>query len=272
MPFELAFLPKSGRSAKDWWFVFRGNKLLVKAAEARVPSYSDVMRMGQNLSTIHYLGTFDGLPCYTAEADEHALDPEGMVFQELRPLLGVLGEEVFSVAARAFQILHWDRTHRFCGRCGNRTELKDEERARVCTQCGLVNYPTMSPAIIVAVIRGSEILLARSRRFHGDFYSVLAGFVEYGETFEQCVKREVREEVGIDVENIRYIASQPWPFPNTLMVAFTADHAGGVVIADNVEITDARWFDACDLPAIPPEGTIARRLIDLFVEKLAYGS
>jgi NAD+ diphosphatase len=125
----------------------------------------------------------------------------------------------------------------------------------------------MSPAIIVAVTRGPEILLARARRFHADFYSVLAGFLEYGETLEQCVKREVREEVGIDVGNIRYFATQPWPFPNTLMVGFTADYAGGVVTVDNVEITDARWFTADELPSIPPKGSIARRLIDWFVEK-----
>jgi NAD+ diphosphatase len=161
---------------------------------------------------------------------------EGMIFQELRPLLGLLGEDIFSVAAQAFQILHWDRTHQFCGRCGSHTEPKGEERARVCTQCSLVNYPAISPAIIVVVIKGPQILLARSHRFQTRFYSVLAGFVEYGETFEQCVRREVKEEVGIDVENIRYFASQPWPFPNTLMVGFTADYAGGAVTVDNVEI------------------------------------
>ncbi|HZW84201.1 MAG TPA: NAD(+) diphosphatase [Candidatus Deferrimicrobium sp.] len=270
MPFELAYLPKSGRSATDWWFIFCGNKLLVKATaiDASIPSYSDLIRVEQNLSRIHHLGIFDGFPCYSAEVDEHTINPEGMAFQELRPLLGLLSDEIFSVAARAFQILHWDRTHQFCGRCGSHTELKDDERARACTQCGLVSYPTMSPAIIVAVIKGAEILLARSHRFRTGFYSVLAGFVECGETLEQCVRREVREEAGISVQNIHYFASQPWPFPDTLMVAFTADYADGVVTADNVEISDARWFNAGSLPAIPPnKGTIARRLIDWFIEK-----
>ena len=269
MPFESAFLPISGRSATDWWFVFCGDRLLIKAAaiDVRVPSYSDLIRIRQNLSRTHYLGIFDGFPCYSAEVDEHIVDLEGMIFQELRPLLGLLGEDIFSVAARAFQILRWDRTHQFCGRCGSHTELKDGELARVCTQCGLVNYPTMSPAIIVAVIKDPQILLARSIRFHTGLYSVLAGFVEYGETFEQCVRREVKEEVGIDVENIRYFASQPWPFPNTLMVGFTADYAVGVVRADNVEITDAQWFNCDNLPVTPSKGTIARQLIDWFVEK-----
>jgi NAD+ diphosphatase len=269
MLFESAFLPIQERSATDWWFVFCRDKLLVKTTgiDGYISSYSDLIHIEQNLSRIHYLGVFDGLPCYSAEVDEHIINPEGMSFQELRPLLRLLGEDIFSVAARAFQILHWDRTHQFCGRCGSHTEAKVEERARVCTQCGLISYPSLSPAIIVAVIKGPQILLARSPRFHGGFYSVLAGFVEYGETFEQCVRREVKEEVGINVENIRYFGSQPWPFPNTLMVGFTADYAGGAVTADNVEIADALWFNADNLPAIPPKGSIARRLIDWFVEK-----
>jgi NAD+ diphosphatase len=148
---------------------------MVKAtsAGARIPSYSDLNGLGKKLSRVHYIGTFDGVPCYSAEIDEHTANTEGVVSQELRPLLGLLGEEIFSIAARAFQILHWDRTHQFCGRCGSHTELKEEERARVCARCGLVDYPAMSPAIIVAVIKGSEILLARSPRFHAGFYSVL---------------------------------------------------------------------------------------------------
>jgi NAD+ diphosphatase len=269
MPFVSAFLPASGKSSADWWFVFFGDKLLVKVTtlNPRIPCYSDLIHIKQNLSRTHYLGTFDGVPCYSGEVDKHITNPEGMIFQELRPLLGLLGEDIFSLAARAFQILHWDRTHQFCGRCGSPTGPKDEERARVCTRCGLVNYPAISPAIIVAVTKGSQILLARSNRFQTGFYSVLAGFVEYGETFEQCVRREVKEEVGIDVENIRYFASQPWPFPNTLMVGFTADYAGGALTVDNVEIADARWFKADNLPLTPRNGTIARRLIDWFIEE-----
>ena len=143
---------------------------------------------------------------------------------------------------------------------------KTDERAKICLKCGLINYPRISPAIIVAVVKKNQILLARSERFPTGFYSVLAGFVEPGETFEDCVKREVKEEVGLDVKNIRYFGSQPWPFPDSLMVGFTADYDGGKILIDKTEIKDAGWFTAHDLPQIPGKISIARRLIDWFVQ------
>jgi NAD+ diphosphatase len=269
MPFVSVFLPTEDKSATDWWFVFYGDELLVKETEVGtiIPRSSDVADIKQNLLKTHYLGKFDGIPCYVGEVDEHLHNIERMTFLGLRALLGFLDEDIFLVAGTAFQILHWERSHQFCGRCGSRLEAKGDERAKACVQCGLLSYPEISPAIIVAVIKDSKILLARSPRFKTVFYSVLAGFVEPGETFEQCVRREVKEEVGIDVKNIRYFASQSWPFPHTLMVGFTADCAGGEITIDNVEITDAQWFGADDLPVIPRAGTIAHRLIDWFAEK-----
>ena len=180
--------------------------------------------------------------------------------------MGNLDEEVFSVAGRVFQCLDWDRTHQYCGRCGGHTEPRLDELARSCPACGLISYPEVTPAVIVAVIRGEEILLARSRRFQGSFFSVLAGFVEAGETFEECVKREVMEEVAIAVDNIRYFGSQPWPFPHSLMVGFTAEYAGGEISIDDKEISEAGWFTAEALPEVPRTGTIARRLIDWFCD------
>src|SRR5208337_1748639 len=226
--------------------------------------FQDITGPEQKFISSHYLGTLNGLNCYTAEVDGNAADTDGMSFQALRPLLGLLDDEFFSVAGRAFQIIHWERTHQFCGRCGGRTRLKTGERARECPNCGLVIYPEISPAMIVAVVKGDEILLARSHRFRTAFYSVLAGFVEPGETFEETVRREVREEVGIEVGNIRYFGSQSWPFPNSLMVGFTADYESGEIRIDESEIVDAAWFALNNLPVVPRTGTIARRLIDFF--------
>ena len=148
------------------------------------------------------------------------------------------------------------------------TADKQDERAKICQQCGLVNYPRVSPAIIVAVIKDDQILLARSGRFPGGFFSVLAGFVEPGESLEACVKREVFEETGIAVQNIRYFGSQPWPFPDSLMVGFTAEYAGGDIQIDGREIVAADWYSRDNLPNIPPGISIARQLIDWFAEKV----
>ena len=269
MFFVSAFLTPEKQSDSDWWFVFRGDTLLVmdKGGNTVIPCYSDLAGIKQNLIQSHYLGKFNGLDCYAGEVEEDFSVDGDLSFLGLRPLLGLLSEDIFSMAGRAFQIIHWDRTHQFCGGCGSRTEPKGDERAKVCMQCGLINYPRVSPAIIVAVVKDSEILLARSPRYQYSFYSVLAGFVEPGETFEECVRREVREEVGIEVENIRYLTSQPWPFPHTLMVGFTADYAGGEITVDKDEITEARWFKADNLPVIPRPGTISYQLIEWFVEK-----
>ncbi len=268
MSFVISLNPATGNTGEDLWFIFRGDELLVRPTEtgAEVPDYQDITGLDQNFIRSHYLGTLNELNCYTAEIDGDAANPNGMSFQGLRPLLGLLDEDFFSAAGRAFQIIHWERTHQFCGRCGGRTKLKDGERARECPQCGLVIYPEISPAIIVAVVRGAEILLARSHRFRNAFYSVLAGFVEPGETFEETVRREVREEVGIELKNIRYFGSQPWPFPNSLMVGFMADYESGEIRIDESEIVDAGWFASNNLPGLPRSETIARRLIDFFTE------
>jgi len=267
--FAPALLAPEGQTESAWWFIFSGDELLVSSVgtDSSIPYSTGVSGLKQSLLRTHYIGAFSGTPCYAAEASAGVNVPEGMFFQKLRPLLGALGEEIFSIAGRAYQIIDWDRTHQFCGRCGNHTEPKAGERAKACPSCGLISYPEVSPAIIVAVTRSAEILLARSRRFHGSYYSILAGFVEPGETFEECVKREVKEEVGIEVDNISYFGSQPWPFPHSLMAGFTAEHADGEIAIDETEITAAGWFTAEALPHTPPAGTMAQRLIKWFCEK-----
>jgi NAD+ diphosphatase len=191
-----------------------------------------------------------------------------MAFVGLRKLFGRLDDDVFGTAMRTVQIVAWDRDNQFCGRCGNSMEVREYERAKFCPSCGLTRYPRISPAIIVAVVKdGNKLMMARNHRYPAGWYSVLAGFVEPGETLEDTVAREVREEVGIEVSDISYFGSQPWPFPDSLMVAFTAAYAGGDIVIEEEELEDARWFTLAQMPdLIPSKMSISRRLIDWFIE------
>jgi len=254
---------------KAYWFVFSKNKLLVKMEDGKaiIPRHSDFEEANIQIIRSQYLGTLDGDDCYSAETVENPGEGEidGMSFSDLRSLLVMLDEDMFSIAGRAFQIVEWDRNHQYCGRCGALTETKHDERAKVCPKCGLFNYPRISPAVIVAIIKDGSILLAHNSQFRSNMYSILAGFVEPGETFEECVIREVNEEVSIKVKNIKYFGSQSWPFPHSMMVGFTAEYHSGEIKADGVEISTAGWFNARNLPTIPQNGSIARRLIDWFL-------
>jgi NAD+ diphosphatase len=254
---------------RGWWFIFSGYKLLVQAKEEgfSIPFVGDSSQLKLDAVRKRCVGNLDGLPCYEAECAPDAQAPESMSFEGLRPLFGHLDDRFFQLAGRAFQIMNWDRTHQFCSQCGRPARDKDDEMAKICSSCGFVSFPVVSPAIIVAVTRGDKILLARASRFPKQMYSVLAGFVEPGESLEECVRREVREEVGVELTNIRYFGSQPWPFPNSLMIGFTADHAEGEIKTDGKEIVEAGWFTAENLPQIPGKISIARRLIDWFVER-----
>jgi NAD+ diphosphatase len=258
--------PPPAQTDPAWWFVFRQDKLLVALHEdtASIPMFITPDQAGLVLVRTHYLGLLDDRHCYAAEVSSEAAAPDGMAFYRLRGLFEALPESVFWVAGRAFQLLHWEQTHQYCGQCGQRTHPAPDERARTCPNCGLTVYPRISPAIIVAVTKEDRILLAHAPRFPKGLYSVVAGFVEVGETFEECVRREVLEETGIAVRDIRYFGSQPWPFPHSLMVAFTAQYAGGSIRVDGVEITDAGWFRADELPQVPSRISVARRLIDWF--------
>ncbi|MCD6046522.1 MAG: diphosphatase [Gammaproteobacteria bacterium] len=163
-----------------------------------------------------------------------------------------LGKNLSRLVARGRQLLDWRIDHQYCGRCGALMEYFDHDRAKKCSACGLINYPRISPCILVAITRGNEILLARSIHFRPGLYSVLAGFVEPAETLEECVHREVMEEVGIKIKNLRYIDSQAWPFPNQLMCGFIADYDSGEIKIDSTELSDAQWFSREKLPSTLP--------------------
>lgn len=188
--------------------------------------------------------------------------PEGARWAGLRSLFGVMPDDLVAIAGRASQIADWDRTHHYCGVCATATTRDPNERARRCPACGHTAYPRISPAMMCLVTRGSEILLARNVNFPAGRYSALAGFLEAGESIEDAVHREVEEEVGIKVSNLRYFSSQSWPFPHSLMIAFTAEYATGTLAPNGHEIAEASWFDATNLPQLPPRVSIARALIE----------
>jgi NAD+ diphosphatase len=203
-----------------------------------------------------------------AELPKDAAAPEGMSWEGLRTLFTVLDDAHFALAGRALQIVDWDRTHQFCGRCGTPTEAKREERVRVCPACRLSAYPRVAPAVMALIRRRTQILLARSPHFPSGMYSALAGFVEPGESLEQCVAREVEEEVGVQVSGIRYFASQSWPFPHSLMIAFVCEWTSGEIRPQAGEIEEANWFEVLQLPKLPSKISIARRLIDGVVKQI----
>jgi NAD+ diphosphatase len=264
------------------WFIFRGYELLVEEnGETTIPFLNTPAALGLTPLRQLYLGYLSpadptGLTvhCYAAEVEAETPPPPGMVFQGLRALYSRLQNSEFWLAARAVQIVDWDRTHQFCSRCGTPTVDRPDERVKKCPNCGLLSYPRLAPAVIVRVERTSpdgrrQMLLARNHRFPSGYFSVLAGFVEPGETLEECVRREVYEETNILVEKIRYFGSQPWPFPHSLMIAFVAEYAGGEIQVDGVELDEAGWFTADNLPQVPPPLSVSRQLIDAFIAENA---
>ena len=261
-----------------YWFAFCDHELLVMLDEngesasdpdgsgAMMPWGPSLEALGVSPLRTQYLGALDERACYSAELPPDVQPPAGMKLVDLRRLYGLLDEDFFWIAGRAVQIVDWDRTHQFCTACATPLEADARERVKICPACGHSSYPRLAPAIIVAVTRGDRLLLARSHRHTSGRFSVLAGFVEPGETLEECLMREVKEEVGIDVKNIRYFGSQPWPFPHSLMIAFTCEYAAGEIVLEAQEIAEAGWFTAENMPRVPPRISISRRLIDWFVE------
>jgi NAD+ diphosphatase len=219
--------------------------------------------LGLEVATTHFLGLLNGVPCWAADVNGKPPLP----FTPLMGLFGELDESRWIVAGRAVQLVAWDRTHRFCGRCGEATEISTNDRSRRCPACTLLAYPRLAPAVIMAVTRGTdEVLLGRNVNFPGAMFSCLAGFVEPGETLEQAVVREIREEVGVCVRPPRYVASQPWPFPHSLMIGFTAEWESGEIEVDPTEIAEAHWFTRETMPTVPGGISIAGRLIRMWVE------
>jgi NAD+ diphosphatase len=250
------------------WVMVSGNNVAVTSGTTpTVFSEKSPAHIPCHVERVQYLGHCNETPCYAAEITSGTLLPKGWESSAVRELFGRVPDDELAIAAFAVQIIDFDRTTQFCGRCGAKNRQLRTERAKFCSDCNLITYPRLSPAIIVLIQNGEQVLLARSPRFPPGLYSTIAGFVEPGETLEHAVQREVSEEVGITIKNIRYFGSEPWPFPHSFMIGFMADYAGGEITIDNNEIVSAAWFDRDHLPLIPSPMSISRALIDAWVER-----
>ena len=244
-------------SASDRLILFRGDRILLNAGEWFWPPGAAAVEAAE-FSALLPVAEVGGCAYLTAELKSG----EDFESSPLRAFMFGEADTNLELLSKASQLLNWYRTHRYCGICGAATALGENGRVLRCGKCARQLFPRINPCVIVLVTRGAEVLLARGARFRGGYYSCLAGFVEVGETPEQTVAREVREEVGVEVENVRYVESQSWPFPSQLMLGFLADYKAGEIAPDPDEIEDAQWFALSDLPPTPPANvTIAGRLI-----------
>lgn len=244
------------------YFVFSGSDILQTFDDSGQWQPATEIPAGEVFSK-HYMGSHGDVDCYAV-----ALDGSDAKFANLRSLFGRTDNFMFSLAGRALQVVDWDRSHRFCGRCGSRTSTHDRDRAMHCESCRAIFYPRLSPSIITLVHKGEELLLARNHNFPEGMYSTLAGFVEPGESIEETLRREVKEEVGVKVGQIEYLGSQPWPFPNSLMLGFLAEYDSGEFSLQEDEIADAQWFHYQSLPQIPGKVAISRWIIDTYLSRL----
>ena len=264
MEFFPAAAPSSLLTAQAWSFAFAEGQLLL-------PDGAEALEPGEPIEAEvrHYLGQLGGIDAWALRVEAV---PAGWRRVPLRAAMMGMPAPQMGVASRAAQVLEWDRSHQFCGACGTPTERVEHERARRCPACGHTAYPRISPAMMVLVWRPGEVLLARAPHFAKGMYSALAGFVEAGEALEDCVRRETAEEVGFSVTDLRYYGSQSWPFPHSLMLAFTARWTGGDIVPQPGEIEEAAWYPIDALPGIPPRFSISGHLIRDTVQAMSQGT
>lgn len=247
--------------AKSYFFFFCQDAILL-TTDGQIPCCEEVPIHLETWQRLHHLPPLKGCNCYTAKLDT-PINEDGWQMAPLRASFDILPTAIYNMAGKAREILYWDQNTQFCGVCGAPMKLHTDISKR-CTNCGKEVWPALATAIIVAVTRnnGKEILLVQSNKFKKDYMGLVAGFVETGETLEECLQREVWEETHIHVKNIRYFASQPWPYPSGLMIGFTAEYDGGDLQLQRSELNKGGWFNRDNMPTIPGKVSLARQLID----------
>lgn len=259
------FIVSAAIKHNDYIFHFKGKTLLLKkgSGDYEFPQKGDLGGIDNNGLFLFALNRVNCFLVWDCEVPDNTQ----FVYQEITSFQSVSQVEIDWCGLLAFQLMNWYVQNKFCGKCGSLTIPKNDERAILCPQCQHTVYPKISPAIIVAIICKEKILLARGANFSAGFYSLVAGYVDIGESIEDAVVREVQEEVGIDVTNIRYYKSQPWPYSGSMMIGFIAEADDTQPIQiDNDEIIEAAWFNRFDLPRHPPNRSIAGEIIELFVK------
>jgi NAD+ diphosphatase len=250
----------------SFWFIWHGEELLLlnDYGQLSIPEFANIDLLNVSIEQQLYLGVYDSRPCFTAAIASPPNNlPPNLSFQHIRQSHERLNDpDLFNLISRARQLLNWDKNSQFCGHCGQKNQLSADELAKICSACKALTFPQISPAMLVLIWRDDEILLARSPHFMPGIYSILAGFVEVGETLEQTVVREVQEEVGLLIKNLQYFGSQSWPFPSNLMLGFIAEYDSGEIQFDPSELEDAQWFSLNKLPELPKLISLSRHLID----------
>ncbi|HML05594.1 MAG TPA: NAD(+) diphosphatase [Methanobacterium sp.] len=260
-----AVTPDKESKGPAYWFIFNDSKLLVNPNQELKLLFTENINEFSPIRT-QYLGKLEGRPVYVVEVAPETPAPEGYYFEDLRILYDTLDEDIYLLAGRAIQIINWDKNHQFCGKCGAQTVTKDHELAKICPECGHMSFTRLSPAVITAIVKDGKLLMAKHSYGGYNRYALIAGFVEAGETLEEAVMRETEEEVGLKVKNLKYFGSQPWPYPHSLMIGFTAEYESGEIKVDEKEIEHAEWFSVDEIEPAPSKMSIASELIDWFIQ------
>lgn len=255
---------------KTRWLIIQNNAFILINENDSFPENMDILPLQSLFLRSFHLGVIEGVEYHCAELDTHVKIPPQFKTILLKQALSLIYPHQFAMGVKAYSVIHWDKNHQFCGRCGAATTHRTKNFDRTCTSCHLSFFPRISPSIIVLIYKDDHLLMARSPHFPEGVYALIAGFVDVGETLEEAVHREIQEEVGIKVKNLSYFGSQPWPFPDSLMIAFRAEYHSGDIIIDNDEIEDAGWYRYDNLPGRPSTPiSISSILIEDFVHHFA---